>query len=203
MYSRGCHNTRLDRTDAGLDPAGEGARRGPRRRQRQRRTAAAFTMIELLIVVVILGILATIVIPQFSSASVNAKENALKDDLRYLRTQIVVYRAQHKDCPPGYPNGDRNQAATGPDFVAQMTRPSDEDGITAAQNSTTYKLGPYLSQVPVNPLTGLSGVQIIGDADPMPEPTGADYGWFYKPFTGEIIANSIGSDGSGNAYKNY
>jgi len=194
MYSRGSNNTRLLRTDAATRP------RSSRRRHLR---PAAFTMIELLIVVVILGILATIVIPQFSSASVNAKESALKDDLRYLRTQIVVYRAQHHDCPPGFPNGDRNQSATGADFVAQMTRPSDEDGITATANSAVYKLGPYLSAVPANPLNGLTGVQIVGDAEPMPEPTGADYGWFYKPVTGEIIANSTGSDASGNAYKNY
>jgi general secretion pathway protein G len=199
MYSRGSNNTRFDRTDAGSPPG----RRAARRRRPGHRCRAAFTMIELLIVVVILGILATIVIPQFSSASVNAKESALKDDLRYLRTQIVVYRAQHHDCPPGFPNGDRNQPATGPDFIAQMTRPSDEEGITAAQNSQTYKFGPYLSAMPVNPLNGLSAVQVVGDAEPLPEPTGADYGWFYKPLTGEIIANSTGSDGSGNAYKNY
>ena len=34
-----------------------------------------FTLVELLIVVVILGILATIVIPQFSNASQQAREN--------------------------------------------------------------------------------------------------------------------------------
>ncbi len=73
---------------------------------------AGFTMIEMLIVVVILGILATIVIPQFSNASQNAKENTLKDELRYLRTQIVVYKAQHRDVPVGYPNGDMSQAPT-------------------------------------------------------------------------------------------
>ena len=73
----------------------------------------AFTLIELLIVIVILGILATIVVPQFSNASINAKENTLKDELRYLRTQIVVYKAQHHDVPPGYPNGDRTVPATG------------------------------------------------------------------------------------------
>jgi len=208
MYSRGSNNTRLDRTEAVSRAGCRGTDRGPshsRRRHSRNRTPAraAFTMIELLIVVVILGILATIVIPQFSSASVNAKESALKDDLRYLRTQIVVYRAQHKDCPPGYPNGDRSQAATGPDFVAQMTHPSNDEGITASTASSAYKLGPYLSAMPVNPLTGLSAVQIVGDGEPMPEPTGADYGWFYKPLTGEIIANSVGSDASGNAYKNY
>src|SRR5438046_2546568 len=79
----------------------------------------AFTLIETLIVVVILGILATIVIPQFSNASVNAKENMLKDELRYLRTQVVVYKAQHHDVPPGYPGGDRTAAPTAPDFLAQ------------------------------------------------------------------------------------
>ncbi|MHC4286068.1 MAG: type IV pilin protein [Planctomycetota bacterium] len=36
-----------------------------------------FTLVEILIVVVILGILAAIVIPQFTSASVDAKESLL------------------------------------------------------------------------------------------------------------------------------
>ena len=74
--------------------------------------AAGFTLIEILIVVVILGILATIVIPQFSNASAQASENTLKDDLRYLRTQIVVFKAQHRDVPPGYPGGDPSAATT-------------------------------------------------------------------------------------------
>src|SRR6185295_7253169 len=89
----------------------------PRQFRRPPRSApsartAAFTLIEILIVVVILGILATIVVPQFSNASINAKENTLKDELRYLRTQIVVYKAQHHDIAPGYPGGDNTATAT-------------------------------------------------------------------------------------------
>jgi prepilin-type N-terminal cleavage/methylation domain-containing protein len=167
------------------------------------RLRPAFTLIEILIVIVILAILATIVVPQFSSASVNAKENTLKDELRYLRTQIVVYKAQHHDCPPGYPNGDRTASATGPDFIAQLTKPTDEDSVVNTVNTAQFKFGPYLSAMPTNPLTNLSAVQIVADADPMPDPTNVDYGWFYKPLTGEIIANSTGSDASGTAYKNY
>src|SRR3954469_4596361 len=79
-----------------------------------------FTLIEILIVVVILGILATIVIPQFSDASVTARENTLKDEIRYLRTQIVVYKAQHHDVACGYPDGNALATPTADAFNGQM-----------------------------------------------------------------------------------
>jgi hypothetical protein len=57
--------------------------------------------------------------------------------------------------------------------------------------------------MPSNPLNNLSAVQIVNDTDPMPAPTDTTYGWTYKPLTGEIVANSSGSDASGTAYANY
>ena len=53
----------------------------------------AFTLVEILIVVIILGILASIVVPNFSNASHQARENMLKKNLYMLRSQINVYRA--------------------------------------------------------------------------------------------------------------
>jgi len=50
-----------------------------------------FTLIELLIVVVIIGILAAIAIPKFSSTREKAYVSAMKSDLKNLATQQEIY----------------------------------------------------------------------------------------------------------------
>ena len=60
----------------------------------------AFTLIEILIVVVILGILAAIVIPQFSDASTQANEANVRSQLQTLRGQLELYKVQHQDVYP-------------------------------------------------------------------------------------------------------
>lgn len=62
----------------------------PRRASILRR---AFTLLEVMIVVVILGILAAIVVPQFSSATDDAKASALRSGLAGVRASIAGYRA--------------------------------------------------------------------------------------------------------------
>ena len=61
------------------------------------RTRRAFTLIEILIVVVILGVLAAIVIPQFTDASQDAMEATVRTELSTLRTQIELYNIQNPD----------------------------------------------------------------------------------------------------------
>ena len=54
-----------------------------------------FTLIELLIVVVIIGILAAIAIPKFSSTREKAYISAMKSDLRNLSNQEELYYADN------------------------------------------------------------------------------------------------------------
>lgn len=102
-----------------------------------------FTLVEILIVVVILGILAAIVIPQFTQASTDAKESSLMSNLQSIRSQIELYKIQHNDMPPS----DADQAT----FLAQMTTYSDVSGTTNATKTAVYKFGPYLQKIPANP----------------------------------------------------
>jgi general secretion pathway protein G len=59
----------------------------------------AFTLIEILIVVVILGILAAIVVPQFTQASDDAELSSAKTQLQTVRTQMELYKFDNSGYP--------------------------------------------------------------------------------------------------------
>ena len=60
----------------------------------------AFTLIEILIVVVILGILAAIVIPQFTKASEDAQAGNVQTQLQTIRNTVELYRVRNNGAYP-------------------------------------------------------------------------------------------------------
>src|SRR5919197_629586 len=66
-----------------------------------RRIHAGFTLVELLIVVIIIAVLAAIIVPQFSSATIDAQEAALDANLARMRSAIELFQAQHGGKYPG------------------------------------------------------------------------------------------------------
>jgi len=125
----------------------------------------AFTLVELSIVVIILGILAAVVIPQFTDAAADAKLNSMTSDLLLVRKQLESYKLQHNGFYPTIAN-----------FTAQMLQKTNVDGTTAGAPT----LGPYLQSIPVNPFTGQKdlGGGGVGSSS-----------WFYDDTTGEFRAN--------------
>ena len=162
-----------------------------------KRRGRGFTLVEILIVVVILGILAAIVVPHMSNAALTARENMLRDDLRFMRNQIALYRAQHHDHSPGAVAGGAPTAAT---FVAQMTSYSDDVGNTSAVQLPGYPYGPYLSAIPRSPLSDKPDVMIVNGVFPAPDDS---TGWIYNPVQPEMIANQSGNDQEGTPFTTY
>jgi len=167
------------------------------------RRVRAFTLVEILIVVVLLGVLAAIVIPALAGGASSARQTTLAMNLNLLRRFIPVYASQHLEVPPGYPNGDLSAAPTEAAFVAQGTLSSNRDGQTAPRGTPGYPCGPYLSNIPPNPFNKLATVQVLGNNDAFPAVADDSHGWVYKPITGEIRADSTGTDPSGQSYYDY
>ena len=120
-------------------------------RTRTSQVRKGFTLVEILIVVIILGILAAIVIPQFTSASEDARENSTTSLLQTIRSQIELYKLQHGDK---WPTTDGSTTAANWDWAALT-------------GTTTYggeDYGPYLQQEPKNPFNGLSKVEATPSA---------------------------------------
>lgn len=114
-----------------------------------------FTLIEILIVVIILGILAAIVIPQFTNASKEAKQSSLVTMVQSLRSQIALFKLQHNDYLPGAnPLVGTAGVFSSATFWSQMTEFTSVTGafVAGGPKDATYAHGPYMQSIPKNPL---------------------------------------------------
>ncbi len=105
-----------------------------------------FTLVEILIVVIILGILAAIVIPQFTNASQDARRSSMTSQLQTLRSQIELFKLQHRDKLPG---ADSSGAFTSAEFWRHLTAKTDADGVASTASNA---FGPYLQSASKNNL---------------------------------------------------
>ncbi len=141
-----------------------------------------FTLVEVLIVVVILGILAATVLPQFTQASKDAKETSLVQNLQMIRHQVSMFKFQHEGALPAQGTTDATA------FANQLTQRTDLNGTVDAAAGA---FGPYiLGQLPANPFNNLRTVTVKNGALAAADYDGStQVGWVFSSTTGELRGN--------------
>lgn len=135
---------------------------------RTRLNQSGFTLIELVIIIIILGILAAVAIPKYQDLSSEAKEAASRSALGAMRSGIIIYYANE---------AVQTGTADWPDLDSLATV-----GVVMEQ---AIPKNPYQANAnaPDSIVTGVTKSTIVG----------ARGGWAYKASTGEIWLNTSGS----------
>jgi general secretion pathway protein G len=141
--------------------------------ENERVEKVGFTFMEIFIVVIILGIMASIVVPQFSRASSEARLSDLMSDLQDVRSQIELYRIQHHELLPG--QSEVGGKVDHEKFVQDLTTECEQG------------FGPYMDNIPANVFNNKDTICIEYDKAKLP--TGQEgTGWWLNVATGEFRA---------------
>lgn len=129
------------------------------------RSQSGFTLIELVIIIVVLGILAAVAIPKYQDVTTEAQEAAVRSSLGALRSGITIYYA--------------NEAVTTGKAVWPSLDELNTVGVVMAQGLPG---NPYCAsaQYPDSVVLGVSKGILVGN----------DCGWAYNPATGNVWPNT-------------
>lgn len=123
------------------------------------RTRSAFSLVELVVVILIVGILAAVAAPKMFNTASDARTNSTRASLVVVRDAIELYKVKN-DSFPTYDN------------LATELRP--------------YMSGPFPS-VQITTTNNNATVRALKTTDPF-TPSGTE-GWAYNAITGEFYVN--------------
>ena len=137
-----------------------------------------FTLIELVVVVMILGILAAVAAPKLLDTSGTATENGVKQTLAVVRDAIERYAAEHGGALPQSLETDLADYLRGPFPECPVGHTSIKGTAAASQVATT------------------TGTDIEAEQTPTA-------GWRYSTDEGEFIINWSGESSDGTPYDKF
>lgn len=133
------------------------------------RTRRGFTLIELVVVVLVIGILAAVAAPKMFDTATTAKTNSARQSLGVVRSAIELYKAQNGT----YPGQTGSGAALATDLKPFIKGPFPKVSVAGAPGDATVKYE-----------TNGNGV---GAADGTKD-------WLYDTVDGTLVINVTGLD---------
>lgn len=146
---------------------------GSLHRTHRRLRPRGFTLVEILIVLTILGILASIVVPRFSAATSDSRDTAAKMQTRELNLTLTKYSMDHNGKYPTLAN-----------LPSQLTMWTDAAGNTSATKTGAFTIPPYIMAFPT-PGVGPNATLSTVSASTAPQKSG----WLYNETAGTIAVN--------------
>ena len=130
-----------------------------------------FTLVEMLIVVVIIGILASAILPKLQGAQGSARDTARKSDLSQLGTALVAYVNNRGEFPKGKKPVISTPAGSTPSASSSSNDQNNDNAgkkmVAASYIEQDLKDVVDLSSLPIDPnrgntFTGVGGALIDG-----------------------------------------
>ena len=165
------------------------------------RDQSGFTLIEMLVVVIILGILAMIIVPQITVSTEDARLSTMQTNLNSVRGAIEAYYAHHGSYPATVSETDGTSTIADADackaaFMAQLGKFTDLKGAAVDVKDDDHPYGPYLKfGLPANPYVedATETVNVLCDKDQKDISTSrasnGTAGWQYWAPLGLFFAN--------------
>ena len=119
-----------------------------------------FTLVELVIVVLVIGILTAVAAPKMMNTATNARISGTKQSLMVLRDALELFRAQNGTYP-----------AVGT--------------INSATGLLPFLSGPF----PTNQVMGTPSAAVVAGTTPITAVVAGGAGWSYDAATGELRVN--------------